>query len=242
VKRLPYTALGRPVENIEATKTGTRRPDEVVVVGAHYDSMPGTPGADDNASGVAVMLELARLLADRPLDRTVRFVGFANEEMPFFKGEGMGSFVYAKAAAEAKTNVVAMLSLEMLGDYDDRPGSQDYPAPLSLFYPDTGNFVAFVGDTGARALVRRATALFRDNARFPSEALAGPASLPGVDFSDHWSFRQAGFPAIMVTDTAFYRNARYHEPTDTADTLDYERMARVTRGLVEVVAGLASAP
>ncbi len=242
VQRLPFDALGRPVENLEATKAGTKRPAEVVVVGAHYDSMPGTPGADDNASGVAVMLELARLLADRPLDRTVRFVGFVNEEAPFFKDEGMGSLVYARAAAAAKTDIVAMLSLEMLGCYDDRPGSQAYPAPLSLFYPDTGDFVAFVGDLGARGLVRQATRLFREHARFPSEALAGPARLPGVDFSDHWSFRQAGFPAIMVTDTAFYRNPRYHEPTDAADTLDYDRMARVARGLAEVVAGLAAAP
>jgi hypothetical protein len=240
VKRLPFTALGRPVENLEATKAGTRRAAEVVVVGAHYDTVPGTPGADDNASGVAVMLEVARLLADRPLDRTVRFVGFVNEEAPFFKGEGMGSLAYAQAAADAKTPIVAMLSLEMLGCYSDAPGSQDYPAPLGLFYPDTGDFVAFVGDMGARGLVRRATALFRENARFPSESLAGPASLPGVDFSDHWSFRKLEFPAIMVTDTAFYRNPRYHEPTDTADTLDYDRMARVARGLAEVVAGLAA--
>lgn len=241
VRRQPYRAGGQEVENIEATKRGAARPEEIVVVGAHYDSAPTTPGADDNASGTAVMLEVARRLAERPLPRTVRFVGFVNEEPPFFKQPDMGSLVYAQASRAAGERVVAMLSLEMLGYYDPTPGAQRYPPPLGAAYPDTGDFVAFVGDFGARGLVHAAVALFRQHARFPSEALAGPAFVQGVDFSDHWSFRQVGYPAIMVTDTAFYRNPHYHEPSDTPATLDYDRMARVTLGLVEVVAGLASA-
>jgi hypothetical protein len=242
VRRLPFQAYGQTVENIEAELRGTTHPDEIIVVGAHYDTVPGTPGADDNASGAAALLELARLLAKRPLDRTVRLVAFVNEEPPFFKGAEMGSNVYARAAAAAHDDVVAMLSLEMLGSYDPRPGSQSYPFPLRLFYPDTGDFIAFAGDLGARPLVRRATELFRAAARFPSQAVAAPAWVPGVDFSDHWSFRQAGFPAIMVTDTAFYRNPRYHEADDTPDTLDFDRMARVVRGLADVVTGLAGQP
>lgn len=239
VRRQTYEALGQKVDNLEAVRVGDQNPDEIVVIGAHYDTVPGTPGADDNASGVAVLLELARQLADRPLARTIRFVAFVNEEPPAFRTPIMGSVVYARSCADAGERVVAMLSLEMLGYFDERPETQAYPAGLGLFYPATADFVAFVGDFGARPLVRRAIGLFRAAESFPSEAIAGPAAVPGVDFSDHWAFRQAGYPAIMVTDTSFYRNPHYHQPTDTPDTLDFDRMARVTRGLSAVVAGLA---
>lgn len=195
-----------------------------IVVGAHYDTVPGSPGADDNASGVSVLLELARLLPDRK----IRFVAFANEEAPYFLGEEMGSYVYAR---ERGKGVRAMFSLEMLGYYDDAPGSQSYPAPLGLFYPDRADFIAFVGDLGAFGLVRRSIGAFRRHAKFPSEGLAAPSMIPGVSWSDHWSFRKHGVPAIMVTDTAFYRYPHYHLPSDTPEKLDYERMARVTMGL-----------
>jgi Zn-dependent M28 family amino/carboxypeptidase len=203
-----------------------------IVVGAHYDSVPGSPGADDNASGVAVLIELAGLLAGAG---GVQFVAFANEEMPYFMSREMGSFFAAREARGRGEKLRAMLSLEMLGYYRDAPGSQQYPFPLSLFYPDRGDFIAFVGDLGSRSLTRKVTSLFRKHAAFPSEGVAAPGFIPGVTWSDHWSYRSHGFPAIMVTDTAFYRYPHYHLPSDTAEKLDYERMARVTLGLAAVI-------
>ncbi len=239
VERLPYEVGGRAVSNLEAVLPGAV--PTAIVVGAHYDSVPTTPGADDNASGTAILLELARALSGRQFARTVRFAAFVNEEPPYFKTGAMGSLVYARKLAREGVEVAGMLSLETLGYYDARPETQRYPPGLSLFYPSTGDFVAFVGLGPSRPLVRRATALFRGAARFPSEAVAAPGFVQGVDYSDHWSFAQVGVPAVMVTDTAFLRNARYHEPTDTAETLDYERMARVAEGLAGVVEGLAGA-
>jgi hypothetical protein len=223
-----FLSAGRSVRNIE-TGSGA------IVVGAHYDTVPGSPGADDNASGVAVLIELARLLQDA----SIRFVAFANEEPPYFMGPDMGSWAFARRSRERGEPVRAMFSLEMLGYYRDTPGSQRYPFPLSFFYPDRGDFIAFVGDLGARPLVRKSIGLFRSNASFPSEGVAAPAFIPGVTWSDHWSFRDHGFPAIMVTDTAFFRYAHYHLPSDTAEKLDYERMARVTLGLAAMLRELA---
>lgn len=218
-----FESGGRKVRNIDAG-------EGAIVVGAHYDTVPGSPGADDNASGVAVLLELAARV------RNVRFVAFANEEAPYFLGPEMGSFVYAR---DRGAGVRAMFSLEMLGFYRDTPGSQQYPAPLGLFYPDRANFIAFVSDLGARRLLRRSIAVFRKHARFPSEGVAAPAMIPGVTWSDHWSFRKHGIPAIMVTDTAFYRYPHYHLPSDTPEKLDYDRMARVTLGLAAMLEELA---
>ena len=223
----PFVSGGRTVRNIE-TGAGT------VVIGAHYDTVPGSPGADDNASGVAVLIELARLRLP------ARFVAFANEEMPYFESGEMGSHAYAARARAARDNITAMLSLEMLGYYRDEPGSQQYPPPLGWFYPDRGDFIAFVGDLGARALVHRALAAFREQARFPAEGVAAPSVIPGVTWSDHWSFRRQGYPAIMVTDTAFNRYPHYHLPSDTPEKLDYLRMARVTLGLAAVIKELAN--
>jgi hypothetical protein len=223
-----FESGARQVRNVEAGAGA-------IVVGAHYDTVPGTPGADDNASAVAVLLELAALMKDDPLP--VRFVAFANEEMPYFLGPEMGSFVYAR---DRGAGVRAMFSLEMLGFYRDAPGSQQYPAPLGLFYPDRADFIAFVGDLGARQLVRRAIGAFRRHAKFPSEGVAAPGFIPGVTWSDHWSFRRHGYAAVMITDTAFNRNPHYHLPSDTPDKLDYERMARVTLGLAEMLRELAN--
>ena len=217
-----FESGGRKVRNLE-TGAGA------IVVGAHYDTVPGSPGANDNASGVAVLIELSKM--NLPL----RFVAFANEEMPYFLGPEMGSFVYAASARERGEAVHAMFSLEMLGYYRDAPGSQRYPFPLGFFYPDRADFIAFVGDLGSRKLVRKAVSLFRRSSRFPSEGVAAPSSIPGVSWSDHWSFRRHGYPAIMITDTAFYRYPHYHLPSDTPERLDYERMARVTLGIAEVL-------
>lgn len=219
-----FRSGGRTVRNIEAGAGP-------IIVGAHYDTVPGSPGADDNASGIAVLLELAAMKLP------VRFVAFANEEAPYFLGEEMGSFVYAR---ERAAGVRAMFSLEMLGYYRDHPGSQRYPAPLGFFYPDRADFIAFVADLGARRLLHRSIEAFRKHAQFPSEGVAAPSFIPGVTWSDHWSFRQHGYPAIMITDTAFYRYPHYHLPSDTPDKLDYERMARVALGLAAMLKELAN--
>jgi hypothetical protein len=207
----------------------------VVVVGAHYDSYGPTPGADDNASGVAATLELARLMAADPVARHVAFALFSNEEPPPFHAPSMGSLAVARELARREADVRVMFSLEMLGYYDDAPGSQHYPPVLSWFYPDTGDFIAFVTRSEDRAFAAESVATWRREVDFPSEGFAGPSFITGVDFSDHWSFWQAGYPAVMITDTAFFRNAHYHQPTDTPDTLDYPRFARVTVGVRRVV-------
>jgi hypothetical protein len=225
-----FPCRGRSVRNIQSGAGP-------IVVGAHYDSVPGSPGADDNASAVAVLIELQKMLAPERLP--IAFVAFVNEELPYSFTLECGSFQWGRLAKERGEPVRAMFSLEMLGYFSDAPGSQRYPWPLSLVYPDRANFVAFVGDLGARALVREAIGLFRKSARFPSEGVAAPAALPGITASDHWSFRLHGFAAIMVTDTAYNRNPHYHRASDTPDTLDYDRMARVALGLAAMLRELA---
>ena len=236
----PFTSHGLAVNNIEAVLPGHSAADQVIVAGAHYDSVAGTPGANDNASGVAALLELARLLAGTALPRTVRFVAFANEEAPFFYGDEMGSKRYADRARAQGERIEAMLSLETIGYYTDQPASQRYPFPYSWFYPDTGNFIGFVGDLSSWRLIRRAIGAFRASTAFPSEGVAAPRATKGVHWSDHWAFWQAGYPAIMVTDTAFYRYPHYHAATDTPEQLDYAGLARVTGGLAAVITALAA--
>lgn len=240
VRELPYASDGMEVHNIEAVLPGSTLPQEIVVVGAHYDTCHETPGADDNASGVAATLALARRLAGKPQARTVRFVFFVNEEPPNFWTGEMGSLVYAKACKAAGDNVSAMISLESIGYYDTKPGSQHYPPPLSLAYPDRGDFIAIVGNLSSRSLTLRAVEHFRETTKFPCEGAALPTYLPGVGWSDHWSFWHEGYPAIMFTGTATFRNPNYHQPTDTPDTLDYERTARVVEGIERVVQELAT--
>ncbi|MBI2310894.1 MAG: M28 family peptidase [Betaproteobacteria bacterium] len=236
-----FESEGRPVRNIEAELLGTTRPNEILVIGAHYDSLTGTTGANDNATGTAAVLELARLLNDARLDRTVRLVAFVNEEPPYYYTEAMGSRVYARRARERSENIAGMLSLETIGYYSDQPRSQHYPAGLGLFYPDAGNFIAFVGNLASRDLVRRSVRAFRQSVAFPSEGGAFPGWIVGVEWSDHWSFGREGYPAIMVTDTALFRYPHYHSREDTPDKVDYDRMARVVRGLAGVVTTLANA-
>ncbi|MFH1808955.1 MAG: M28 family peptidase, partial [Pseudomonadota bacterium] len=208
---------------------------EIVVVGAHYDSAPGSPGANDNATGVATVLELARLLQDRPRQRELRLVAFVNEEPPYFQTENMGSLVYARELVSQGAPVVAMLTPETLGYYSEARGSQHYPFPFGLLYPDTGNFVGFVGNLGSLSLVRRCVGSFRHHAAFPSEGAAVPASIEGVAWSDHWAFWEQGVPALMVTDTAPHRDPHYHTAGDRPDHVDTERLARVVQGLAGVV-------
>jgi hypothetical protein len=206
-----------------------------VLVGAHYDSVVDSPGADDNASGVASMLELARLFAVRQPDRTVRFVAFANEEPPYFWTEDMGSLRYARMAKQRGDSIVAMLSLESLGFYSDAPRSQRYPLFLAWFYPDRGNFIAVVGNVGSRRLVHRVLASFRSHTQFPSEGSAAPKQIPGIGWSDQWSFWKEGYQGVMITGTAPNRNANYHTELDIPRTLDFGRLARVVHGVSRVV-------
>jgi hypothetical protein len=212
---------------------------EIVVIGAHYDTVDGTVGADDNASGVAALLALARRFRDATPRRTLRFVAFTNEEPPHFKTKAMGSWRYAKRCHDRRERIVAMLTLEMLGYYDASRGAQRYPPPLAAMYPDRGDFVAFAGNVRSRALIRQCTRAFRRAKVMPSESAALPELVEPIGWSDQWSFWQFGWPAIMVTDTALFRNPHYHRDSDTPETLDYDRMARAVDGLTHVVADLA---
>jgi hypothetical protein len=241
VRRQGFVVDGQPVHNLVVEIPGATSREQVVVVGAHYDSAEGAPGADDNASGVAALLALAQRFAGRSPERTLRFVAFTTEEPPYFNTALMGSRIHADSAAASGERIVAMLSLETVGYFSEEPGSQKYPPPLSFFYPEVGNFVAFVGNLSSRPLVRRAIRVFRSTASIPSEGAAVPAMVPGVSWSDHASFWRHGWQAIMITDTAPFRNPHYHLRSDTADRLDYGRMARLVAGLEAVIAALVAA-
>jgi hypothetical protein len=238
VRREGYDVRGKWCDNIEAEITG--RGPGIVVIGAHYDSVFGSPGANDNGSGVAAVLALARRFAGKPTERTLRFVAFPNEEPMHFQTDLMGSMVYARRCRERGDNITAMISLETIGYFSQKPGSQVYPVPgLGMIYPRTGNFVAFVGNLASRSLVRQALASFRMHARIPSEGAALPAGVPGVGWSDHWAFWQHGYRAIMVTDTAPFRYPHYHRRSDTPDKLDYDSMTRLVSGLEPMISDLA---
>ena len=226
-------------DNLVAEIRGSKRPGEIVVVGAHYDSALGTPGADDNATGAAAVLCLAKAFTGKTPERTLRFAFFTNEEPPYYHKAAMGSLVYARASKSRAESIVAMLSLETIGYFSDQPGSQQYPFPINLLYPSTGNFLGFIGNVASRALVRRAIGSFRAQSPVASEGVAGPTFIPGIDWSDQWAFWEQGYHGIMLTDTALYRNPHYHARTDTPDTIDYERLVHVVRGVESVVADLA---
>lgn len=240
-RRHSFEVRGVPCHNLEVEIEGHSRPDEIVIIGAHYDSYLDTPAANDNGSGVAANLELARQFADAPRERTLRFVFFVNEEPPWFQTEDMGSWVYAKRSRDRGEDIAAMVSLETIGYFDDTPDSQDYPVGmLQWVYSDKGDFIAFVANVGSRKVLREAMDAFRDQAKIPSEGAALPGFIPGVGWSDHWAFWQESYPGIMVTDTALFRYPHYHQMTDTPDRLDYERMALVVDGLTEVVQRLTN--
>lgn len=235
-----YSLEGQGVGNLEATLAGSDTAEGTVIVGAHYDSVPGTVGANDNATGVAAALELARLLQGSKMRRPVRFVLFANEEPPYFQTENMGSRVYAQQLRHEGVRVSAMISLETIGFYSDAPGSQKYSPVLGLFYPSRGNFIGFVGNPESRDLVRRSVRTFRESASFPSEGVAAPADWPGIGWSDQWSFWQENYPALMITDTAPFRYPYYHTTRDTFDKVDFGKTARVVDGIRRVVEKLAN--
>ncbi len=234
-----YLAKGTPCQNLEITRWGRSRKETIILVGAHYDSVAGSPGADDNASGVAAMLEISRCLASVPTERTIRFVAFVNEEPPFFYWNQMGSMVYAKEARKRGDDIWLMMSLEMLGYYDRRAGTQRYPPFFRYFYPARADFIAFVSNLRSRGRLRRAVAAFRSHSDFPVEHVATLSVVPGIGFSDHLSFWRQGYRALMVTDTAFYRYDCYHTPWDVPDKIDYESFSRVTEGVCKAIVALA---
>ena len=239
VERLEYDVSGIRCANLVTTRKGSARSSEILLLGAHYDSVIGSPGANDNASGVAALLEIARMFQAVEPVLTVRFVAFVNEEPPFFWTHKQGSMVYAEAARCRGDDIRLMASLETIGCYSDQPGSQSYPPLFRLFYPNRGNFVGIVSDFGSRPAMQRLAEAFRAQSDFLLQTVSTFRFIPGVSWSDHRSFWRHGYPAVMVTDTAFYRYRHYHAPTDTADELAFPELAQVTLGLFEAFAVLA---
>jgi hypothetical protein len=238
VKDQPYDSKGMNVNNIEVTLLGSKRPDDVIVIGAHYDTDAKSPGADANASGCAAVLSIARAMAGRPCERTIRFVLFGTGAGVMAGDSRSGAAYYAREAKKRGDHILAMLSLDSIGVYRDTPGSQQMGFPASVLYPDVGNYILFAGDMGSRDLVRACVGEFRKTVRFPCEGLAAPQFLSGIPDSDHLAFRTHGFPAIVVTDTGILRSDKTGTAADLPDKLDLTRMARVTAGLLTVVKGL----
>jgi Zn-dependent M28 family amino/carboxypeptidase len=237
-RRDSYELRGRTYHNIETEIRGAE--PQIILVGAHYDSVLGSPGANDNGSGVAALLALSRRFASKPGRKTLRFVAFVNEEPPYFQSSEMGSFVYARRCKDRGDQIDAMISLETIGYFSNEPRSQIYPLPgLGVLYPRTGNFIGFVANTSSRALLREAIGQFRRYAQIPCEGAALPAVIPGIGWSDQWSFWAHGYRGIMVTDTALYRYPHYHADTDTPEKLDYDSMTRVVEGMEKVIEHLA---
>jgi Zn-dependent M28 family amino/carboxypeptidase len=233
-----YNSHGRIVRNLEAILPG-RTPSPELVVGAHYDTVD-CPGANDNASGVAALLEIARMACGMRPDRTVRFVAFANEEPPHYRTSEMGSLVYARSLRARNLDLLGMICLETIGYYSEEANSQAIPYILEGLYTNTrGNFIGFFSNRASADFLKKIVGTFRETTPFPSEGLAAPSLVPGIDFSDHWSFWQMGYKALMVTDTAFLRYAHYHAVTDTWEKLCYDPLARVTVGLARTILELA---
>ena len=238
-RRDSYDVNGLASHNIEVEIRGAS--PEIVLVGAHYDSVFGAPGANDNGSGVAALLALARRFAGKQTHHTLRFVAFTNEEPPYFQTPQMGSYVYAGRCKDRGDRIAAMISLETIGYFSDAPRSQTYPvAVLGAFYPKVGNFIGIVGNVQSRRLVRRAIAEFRKDGKIPTEGAALPAFIAGVGWSDQWSFWKHGYPGIMITDTAPFRYPWYHELTDTPDKLDYDRFTLVVSSTEKLIRSLAA--
>lgn len=235
-----YDSHGVHVRNLVAEKAGREPGRPVIILGAHYDTVPDTPGADDNASGVAGLLELARLLRDVPNHRTIRFVAFPHEEPPYFYTNLMGSRQYAEKLKKDDERVLVMLCLEMIG-YAGESYPQMYPAPLmrSLCrYPKYGNFIGLVGNISSMRMMSIVRSLMRRYCSVGVQSLTAPGFVSPMYLSDHSSFWKKGYPALMVTDSAFLRNPHYHLPSDTPETLNYEFLARVVEGLSATIQDL----
>ncbi|MBM4168668.1 MAG: M20/M25/M40 family metallo-hydrolase [Ignavibacteria bacterium] len=235
-----YRAGGLEARNLFAEKRGTDHRRPIIIVGAHYDTVIGTPGADDNASGVAGLLALAGLLKNHPNRSTIRFVLFANEEPPYFGTSQMGSMHHAAGLRKDRVNVGAMLCLEMIG-YGGEEKMQSYPFPFLRQlgrYPRRGNYIALVSDVRSRRLLRRVKPAMRKGCDLGVESIVMPGFIPPLNLSDHAAFWKHGFPALMITDTAFLRNPHYHLASDTADTLNYVFLRNVVQGVYAAILAL----
>lgn len=210
-----------------------------IIVGAHYDVCGNQEGADDNASGVVGLLELSRLLKGQKLNQRIDLVAYTLEEPPFFRTEYMGSYIHAKSLIDSKTEVYGMISLEMIGYFSDEKKSQSYPIGLlSLFYGNKGNYITLVKKFGARPFSRKFCRKYKSTKAIRTKKFTAPPALPGIDFSDHLNYWKFGFSALMLTDTSFFRNKNYHEPSDTMETLDIKRMAKVIDGVLITISSL----
>ncbi len=238
VTEQPYNLYGSTYRNVIA-QFGPETPSRIIV-GAHYDAAGPLPGADDNASGVAGLIELAYLLGQRPLPVRVDLVAFTLEEPPYFRTEHMGSAIHAASLRQQAVDVRCMFSLEMIGYFSDAPRSQTFPASFfGVFYPSEGNFIAVVGRFQDGMMVRKIKSAMRDASPLPVYSINAPTFVPGVDFSDQINYWNDGYDAVMITDTAFFRNHNYHTTRDTADTLDYKRMAMVVEGVYAALTALS---
>ncbi len=236
VQRQTYSCYGKSVSNLIADKKGTE--GGLIVIGAHYDTVPGTPGADDNASAVAGLLELARWLKGSESKKTLAFVALVNEEPPCFGSYNMGSMVYARHLREQKTPVEVMVSLEMIGFFRPEP-IQSYPLPgMGLFYPKTGDYIGVVGNFRSSKYVSFFKKGIKKHSGINARSLTAPEFFGGINLSDNYSFWRHGYRAIMVTDTSFFRNGNYHQETDSIDTLNFEKMAEVVKGLYHTLSEL----
>lgn len=244
VARQQFDIPGHRVRNIYVRlltqNAPAATPPKVLVIGAHYDSAFDAPGANDNGTGTALVLELARLLKDLSRPRyEIHLVLFANEEPPWWGTGHMGSVHYAKAMRAENRSLIGMISLETLGAFSDEPGSQSYPFPLGPGFPGKANFIAFVALPRARTFLHEMIGSFREHTKFPTIGGVGPSFIDGLAWSDHAAFEEEGFPGLMITDTALYRYAHYHKPTDTPDKIDFERLARITKGIELAVRDIA---
>jgi Zn-dependent M28 family amino/carboxypeptidase len=234
--RQTYSCYGKSVSNLIAEKTGSD--PGTIVVGAHYDTVPGTPGADDNASGLAGLLELARLHQVIQSRKTIVFVAFVNEEPPCFGSSHMGSMVYANYIKIHRIPLEVMISLEMIG-YFRQERIQKYPLPgMGICYPKTGDYIGVVGNFRSSRYVSFIKKGIRKHSNIRTRALTAPEFFGGINLSDNYSFWHHGYRAVMVTDTSFFRNTNYHLETDTIDTLNFDKMAEVVKGLHDTLIAL----
>ena len=237
VEKQWYKVNGIKVHNLFTFQPGLE--SKAIIIGAHYDSALNTPGANDNASGVACLIELALELRKYKLKSSIYWVAFVNEEPPWFKTKQMGSYRFAQKLSTEHQEVIAMYSLETLGYYSQQPNSQKYPRPLSWFYPDKANFITFVANRNSKKLLFYTMKQFRKKAMVPSEGIAASSFFTGIDWSDHWSFWEFEYPALMITDTALFRYQHYHQPSDTWQRLNYDRLAQVVSALAFTIKSLA---
>jgi Zn-dependent M28 family amino/carboxypeptidase len=238
VRCYEFSIGGREYYNLEIEIPGTTAPSEIIIISGQYDTLPDSPGANNNGSGMAVLFQLSKLLRNYHPKRTLRLIAFVNEEDPFFGTEMMGSYIYAKRAFEQKEDIKVMLSLDAIGIYKDSAGTQRLPFPFSLFYPDRGNFLAFIGNLTSRTYVKEVTAGFKKGSSFPIEAGVAPEWVEGVTWSDHSSFWKFGYPGMQITDTGAYRSASHTTKEDTMEKINFDALSRITVGMYSAIVDL----